>query len=106
MATGKGKERKESALLDGQPIIITGGSLSLEYADETTTNSDGFDDDGSTAGVRKKLKHKKNTGDKVELTRLVIVDKGDEDTILMRINLRDLSITKKCRIKIFYELKP
>src|SRR5829696_4093225 len=67
---GGGRKKKLTPSTD--PIIITGGnSLYLEYADQNAF--DGFDDDGSTSGARKKLKHKGNAqGRKAELTRIEV----------------------------------
>ncbi len=81
------------------PIIITGGSVFLQYANKT---SDGFVDNGSGGG-KKKLKHKKNSTGPVVLTVVEIVDtKGVVPT--QRIDLRALGISRNCTITINYDL--
>lgn len=85
------------------PIIITGGSLRLEYMDDAT---DGFvPDTGSTPGGKIKLRHRKSDDnvavDKVRLTRVVITKRNDVP--LMEINLEKLGKNKDCKVKVFYE---
>ncbi len=84
-----------------EPIIITGGSVILEFPDNANNK---FDDDGSMPGVRKKLKNKKGRGhsDKVYLTHVDITDK--DDNVLMTIDLSTLGINKKCKVKVYSSL--
>lgn len=92
-------EDNDNKELEGEtPIVVTGGSLKIEYADK---DPDGFEDDGSTAGTKKKLRHKKR--DDVELTRVLITTKTS-NTPLMEIKLRDLGKHHDCKIVIFYEM--
>jgi hypothetical protein len=87
-------------LVGDTPIVITGGSVYLEYSDKP---DDGFDADFASGG-KKGVKHKKNSGDKVELSYVDITDGSDK--LMMRINLVQLGKHKDCKIKIYYELKP
>jgi hypothetical protein len=93
----KKKQGDDALALDEEPIIITGGSVILEYADSLNNK---FDDDGSTPGKRKKLKNKSKGTDKVSLTHVDITDK--DDNVLMRIDLDVLGINKKCKVKVHY----
>jgi hypothetical protein len=93
---GGGKEESVKNLAPTQdPIIITGGSVMLQYAN---TASDGFDDNGSGNG-KKKLKHKKNGTGNVELT---VIEIEDTTGVLQprRIDLRPIS--RHCKITIRY----
>ena len=94
------KEKKEKFVEGETPIVITGGSVNIEFADQ---GDDGFEDDVSIPNFKKKLKHKKNGADKVELTRVVITTKSN--VALMTIDLGALAKTKDCKVKVFYNLK-
>ncbi len=97
--SGSQAGRKKQRAPTQDPIIITGGSVKLEYANKT---SDGFVDNGSGGG-KKKLKHKKNSTGPVVLTVVEIVDtKGVVPT--QRIDLRALGISGNCTITINYDL--
>jgi hypothetical protein len=100
-AKGVKGQRGKNTILVGDPIIITGGSLNIEFAD---SGDDTFDPDTPATG-KKKFKHRKNTGDKVRITRVVIRTKGSDDP-LMEVNLDNLGKNKDCKIKIFYEILP
>ncbi len=103
------KEKKVKKLFapSDTPIVISGGSISLEYADKDDDGSnDFFEPDGHIPNRKKKFKHKKNMDDKAHLTYLIIVDKDDESNVIMKIELEKLRIHKKCKIKIYYDIQP
>jgi hypothetical protein len=106
MATAKKKGgagiRKGKLAPTQDPIIISGGSVKIEYADKT---NDGFDDDGSTGGSKKKLKHKRNSAGKAELTRIEIYQPRNATTPVQIVNLEGLGINKNCRIEIHYDFE-
>jgi hypothetical protein len=93
----KKKQGDDALAVDEEPIIITGGSVILEYADNSNNK---FDEDGSTPGKRKKLRNKSKGSDKVQLTHVDVTDK--DDIVLMRIDLDMLGINKKCKVKVYY----
>jgi hypothetical protein len=85
---------KERSLAPTQdPIIITGGSILLEYADG---GADGFEPDTAnpSARPRKKLKHKRNGGGgKAELRWIKIYDRPlNTDTPVERLPPAALTI--------------
>jgi hypothetical protein len=82
------------------PIVITGGSVNLEYADKP---DDGFNPVSSGSGIVR-FQHKKNVGDKVELSYVEIVDGAGN--ILFNVNLFNLGKHKDCKIKVYYDIKP
>lgn len=92
----RGKKRAPSSP-EEEPIIITGGSVILEYADSVNNK---FEDDGSSPGRRKKLRNKLKGSEKSYLTYVDITDK--DDNIVMSIDLNSLGINKKCKVKVYY----
>jgi hypothetical protein len=97
---GGSKGRSPEILAPTQdPIIISGGSLMLQYAN---TASDGFADNGSGNG-KKKLKHKKSSAGPVELTVIEIVDTAGV-VPSQQIDLKALGISHHCRITVNYNL--
>lgn len=106
--TGKGKEKDKDKDKDRDddnfapeedPIVVTGGSVTLEFADSTNNR---FIDDGSTPGSKKKFKNKTNGTDNAELTYVRITDKSDK--VMMEIDLSTLGIKKSCKVKVFYSI--
>ena len=95
-ATGGGTDAQAAAAQE--PIVVTGGSVILEYPDTTTSN---FEDYNSSPGTRKKLKHKLHGTDRAELTFVRITDR--RDNLLLEIDLRMLGKHKDCKVKIFYD---
>ena len=94
-------EKRKKILVEGEtPIVITGGSVHIEYADQ---GDDGFDEDVSIPGFKKKLRHRKNPGDKAKLTRVEVTTKAGK--VLMTIDLRNLDKHKDCKIKVYYDLE-
>ncbi|MBA2733768.1 MAG: hypothetical protein H0U54_12850 [Acidobacteria bacterium] len=101
--SGSQAGRKKQRAPTQDPIIITGGSVKLEYANKSI---DGFRDNGSGGG-KKKLKHKRNREDNPEetwtadLTCLIVTDTaaGTAQTIDLR------RISDHCRIEIFYDFE-
>jgi hypothetical protein len=106
---GKGGSSKNGFAPSTDPIIITGGSLLLEYADGTT---DGFQDNGSGGG-RKRLKHKRNTGGRAELRRIEIYSPAPPSnspppplpTPTFVIDLLALGIHGRCQIRVQYDVE-
>jgi hypothetical protein len=97
---GGGKHGISKLLVPTQdPIIITGGSLFLQYANKT---ADGFADNGSGNGKRK-LKHKKNSVGPVVLT-VIEFQNSQGQTLLPSIDLRALGINHNCQIIVNYDL--
>ena len=88
------------------PIVVTGGSLKIEYADKRAED-DAFDDDNSTAGTKKKLRHSKHNSDpdKVRLTTLQVFDRDSGDK-LAEVNLQAFRNRGRCRVEIHYEIIP
>jgi hypothetical protein len=94
------RPEKKEILVEGEtPIVITGGSVNIEFADQ---GDDGFEPDNPVPGFKMKLKHKKNPQDKVELTRVQVTTKAG--AVLMEIDLRALDKHKNCKVKVFYNL--
>jgi hypothetical protein len=92
-----GGKKRAPMTPEEEPIIITGGSVILEYPD-TVNNK--FDDDGSMPGRKKKLKNRTRGSDRVYLTFVDITDKNDN--VLMTIDLNTLGVNKKCKVKVYY----
>lgn len=90
-------QKRAPATLEEEPIIITGGSVILEYADSINNK---FDDDGSVPGRRKKLRNKTRGSDRVYLTTVDITDR--DDNVVMSIDLNSLGFNKKCKVKVYY----
>lgn len=93
---GKPKKKKDSFVAGGEPIVITGGSVILEFPNATNNK---FEDDGPPPLNKRKLKNK---SDRAELTFVRITDKSDN--LLMEIDLHLLGIKKSCKVKVFYEI--
>jgi hypothetical protein len=84
------------------PIIITGGSVKIQYAER---GNDGFDDDGSVTGRTKKLKHKRNSSGRAELTRIEVYQPRNGTTPVQTVDLKSLGINRNCRIEIHYDFE-
>ena len=103
MVTDENDERKvQAAALAGEdPIVVTGGSVILEYPDDTNNT---FLDDGyghGKNGKMKKLKNKCKGKDTAELTFVRVLDKSG--TTLAEIDLKSFNKKNKdLRIEISY----
>jgi hypothetical protein len=110
MPTEKAAKQKSKAGSRGRkkfaptqdPIIITGGSVKIEYSDKA---DDGFDDDGSLGGRKKKIKHKRNSAGRAELTRVEIYHPRNGTAPVQTVDLRSLGINRNCRIEIHYDFE-
>jgi hypothetical protein len=102
MVTDENTERKtQAAALAGEdPIVVTGGSVLLEYPDQPDNT---FVDDGYGSGKKgkmKKLKNKSKGTDKAELTFVRVLDKSGNK--LAEIDLKTLGKNNNLRIEISY----
>jgi hypothetical protein len=103
MVSDENTERNiQAAALAGEdPIIVTGGSVILEYPDDTDNT---FVDDGyghGKKGKMKKLKNKSKGKDDAELTFVRVFDKSG--ALLKEIDLKALGKKNKdLRIEICY----
>lgn len=97
----RGKEKDLAAAPTQDPIIITGGSVKLEYADKTV---DGFETD-ITANGKTRVKHKRNSSGKAELTRIEIYHPRTGTAPVQTISLKDLGINRNCRIEVHYDFE-
>lgn len=86
------------------PIIITGGSVHLEFANGST---DGFNETAS--GARKRLAHKRNSSGKAELTKIEVFSpiprSGSSPTPQFTIDLKALGIQRRCQIRVHYDVE-
>ena len=100
-----GAARRSPKLAPSQdPIIITGGSVHIEFANGST---DGFNETAS--GARKRLAHKRNSSGKVELTKIEVFSPaprtGSNPVPQFTIDLKALGIQRKCQIRVHYDLE-
>ena len=106
-STAEAKRRDIKILTLGDtPIVITGGSVTLSYAQQAagSGDEDGFDDDATipefpnNGKPKKKVRHRRNP----TLERILITDKDDPSVIFQEINLENLRIHRNCMIRIYY----
>ena len=86
------------------PIIITGGSVHIEFANGS---DDGFNETAS--GARKRLAHKRNNSGRVELTKIEVFSPvpraGSSPAPQFTIDLKALNIQRRCQIRVHYDVE-
>ncbi len=102
MVTNVDTEGKDmtSAMAGEDPIVVTGGSVILQYPDQPDNT---FDDDGygnGKKGTMKKLKNRSKGTHKAELTFVRVFDKNGNK--LSEIDLKALGKNNDLRIEISY----
>lgn len=100
----KGAAKKVTAFAVGDtPIVVTGGSLRIVYADHAGDN-DKFDTDTTPlpdpnpAKAKQKLVHRANP----KLLRVDITDDRDATKVYQSVDLEELGINGRCSIRIYY----
>lgn len=91
-----------NAVAGEDPIVVTGGSVILEYPDQPGNNH--FADDGMGTGKKgrmKRLKNKSQGTDKAELTSVRILV---GQTLSQQIDLTKLGKNSDLRIEIHYAI--
>lgn len=101
----KGKTRKKRARVGENPIIITGGSVTVELPDNTTENDHfPYDAGSSKPQIDRQYPHAQNASEgKLGVLRVEIVKiKDGTEVSLFDINLERLGISKSCKVKVHY----